>query len=225
LAKYHTMVGIGADDANKVECLQQWLEQCLGAAMPPIARTDTAYADTDASASPTNQGVFTLSQLSPQQTLREAEFYFPLAHAKQSTLAQILSRHRGGLPTALPSHPVLQGMMHGFIDLIFEHEGKFFVADYKSNYLGDGLDHYHYQAMLEANQNHYYDLQYLIYSLALHRYLGQKMPNYDAVQHFGGVYYLYLRGMIPNSTSGVFATAISIEELNELDQLFAGATP
>jgi exodeoxyribonuclease V beta subunit len=227
LAKYHTMVGIGADDANKVECLQQWLEQCLGAAMPPIARTDTAYADTDtdASASSTNQGVFTLSQLSPQQTLREAEFYFPLAHAKQSTLAQILSRHRGGLPTALPSHPVLQGMMHGFIDLIFEHEGKFFVADYKSNYLGDGLDHYHYQAMLEANQNHYYDLQYLIYSLALHRYLGQKMPNYDAVQHFGGVYYLYLRGMIPNSTSGVFATAISIEELNELDQLFAGATP
>ena len=223
LAKYHTMVGIGADDANKVECLQQWLEQCLAAAIPAIARTDIdTSASADASESSANQAGFTLSHLSPQQTLREAEFYFPLQHAKQSTLAQILSRHRGGLPTALPSHPVLQGMMHGFIDLIFEHEGRFFLADYKSNFLGDCLEEYHYQAMLEANQHHYYDLQYLIYSLALHRYLGQRIPTYNAATHFGGVYYLYLRGMSPKSTSGVYAKAISIEELNQLDHLFAG---
>ena len=96
------------------------------------------------------------------------------------------------------------------------------MADYKSNFLGDCLEQYHYQAMLEANQHHYYDLQYLIYSLALHRYLGQRIPTYNAATHFGGVYYLYLRGMSPKSTSGVFAKAISIEELNQLDHLFAG---
>ena len=223
LAKYHTMVGIDEDDTNKVEHLQQWLEECLAAVMPPIALIDTDV-DVDANAPSTNESGVTLSQLSKQQTLREAEFYFPLQQAKQFTLAKILSRHRGGLPTALPSHPILQGMMHGFIDLIFEHEGRFFVADYKSNYLGDSLEDYNYQSMLEANQSHYYDLQYLIYSLALHRYLGQRMPNYDPALHFGGVYYLYLRGMSPKAASGVFATVISIEELNELDHLFAGET-
>ena len=214
LAKYHTMVGIGEDDANKVECLQQWLEECIGASIPPINATVSVASDKRAG--------FTLGQLSQQQTLRETEFYFPLQQAKQSTLAQILSRHRGGLPTALPSHPVLQGMMHGFIDLVFEYDGRFFLADYKSNHLGDHLEDYHQQAMLEANQHHYYDLQYLIYSLALHRYLGQRVPNYDPVEHFGGVYYLYLRGMAPKVTSGVYAKAISIKELNDLDHLFAG---
>jgi exodeoxyribonuclease V beta subunit len=221
LTKYHTMVGIDEDDTNKVERLQQWLEECLAAVMPPIVRID---ADVGANAPSINESGITLSQLSQQQTLREAEFYFPLQQAKQSTLAKILSRHRGGLATALPSHPILQGMMHGFIDLIFEHEGRFFVADYKSNYLGDSLADYSYQSMLEANQSHYYDLQYLIYSLALHRYLGQRMPNYDPTLHFGGVYYLYLRGMSPKADSGVFATVISIEELSELDHLFAGET-
>jgi exodeoxyribonuclease V beta subunit len=86
------------------------------------------------------------------------------------------------------------------------------------------LEDYHLDAMLEANQQHYYDLQYLIYSLALHRYLKQRMPHYDAHQHFGGVYYLYLRGMSPKSSTGVFSKAISLEELTELDDLFAGVS-
>ena len=217
LAKYHTMVGISEDDAHKVARLQQWLEECLKAPMPAIHHpSSNVLATVDG---------FTLGQLLPHKTLREVEFYFPLEQAKQATLGQILSQHRGGLPTALPNHPVLQGMMHGFIDLIFEHNGRFFVADYKSNHLGDCLEDYHHQAMLEANQHHYYDLQYLIYSLALHRYLKQRIPHYDAAQHFGGVYYLYLRGMSPKQNTGVYATAISVEELNQLDHLFAGATP
>ncbi|MDC9720654.1 MAG: exodeoxyribonuclease V subunit beta [Gammaproteobacteria bacterium] len=216
LAKYHTMVGIDEDDAKQVELLQQWLEQCLAADFPPV--------NTGVHTTTHTQSGFSLNQLEQGQTLREAEFYFPLQQAKQSTLAQILSRHRGGLPTALPSHPILQGMMHGFIDLVFEHDGQYYVADYKSNHLGDCVDDYHHQAMLETNQNHYYDLQYLIYSLALHRYLLQRLPHYDPALHFGGVYYLYLRGMAPQSTNGVFATAISLQELNELDGLFAGET-
>ena len=217
LAKYHTMVGISQDDVNKVECLEQWLDECLASLMPHIG--------IELNPTLAQQQQITLGKLTQHQTLREVEFYFPLQQAKQSTLAQILSRHRGGLPTALPSHPVLQGMMHGFIDLIFEYGGRFFVADYKSNHLGDDLENYHQQAMLDANQHHYYDLQYLIYSLALHRYLGQRMPNYDPAQHFGGVYYLYLRGMSPKAATGIFATAISIEELNQLDRLFSGELP
>ena len=216
LAKYHTVVGIQQHDADKVVALQAWLEECLKAPLPTINDPDSAALDVTLG--------LTLGQLLPHQTLREVEFYFPLQQAKQSTLGQILSRHRGGLPSALPSHPVLQGMMHGFIDLVFEDNGRFFVADYKSNHLGDMLEDYHLDAMLEANQQHYYDLQYLIYSLALHRYLKQRMPHYDAHQHFGGVYYLYLRGMSPKSSTGVFSKAISLEELTELDDLFAGVS-
>ncbi|MDC1340212.1 exodeoxyribonuclease V subunit beta [Oceanospirillaceae bacterium] len=214
LAKYHTMVGIGADDTDKMARLQQWLEECLLTHLPALGTQEDTGSQSHSNCS--------LGQLLPQQTLRETEFYFPLQHAKQATLANILSTHRSGAPTALPTHPVLHGMMHGFIDLVFEHDGRFFVADYKSNHLGDNFADYNHQAMLESNQNHYYDLQYLIYSLALHRYLGQRLPNYSPQQHFGGVYYLYLRGMSPHSDTGVFAQAITTDELNQLDQLFAG---
>jgi exodeoxyribonuclease V beta subunit len=163
-----------------------------------------------------------LQQLKQAQTLRESEFYFPLVKAKQSELAKILSAHRGGQATALPTYPVLQGMMHGFIDLVFEHEGRYYLADYKSNHLGYCFDDYNQAAMLAANQAHYYDLQYLIYSLALHRYLTQRIADYDPTTHFGGVYYLYLRGMTKAATTGVFTTLVTPQELKALDELFAG---
>ena len=217
LAKYHTMVGIGEGDDSKVASFQQWLDECLAAPIPHISSASVAKVAA--------QNSFTLGQLASQHTLKEVEFYFPLTQVRQSILGDILSRHRGGLPTALPKQPVLQGMMHGFIDLIFEYDGRFFVADYKSNHLGNSLEDYHQKAMLEANQHHYYDLQYLIYSLALHRYLNQRVANYDAAQHFGGVYYLYLRGMSPTLATGVFAQAISLAELHQLDDLFARVVP
>ena len=209
LAKYQTLVGMGEDDENTRTGLSQWLSEVLLAPLPSIVseRSHTRVC---------------LAELSLQQVLKESEFYFPLHEAKQAKLAQILSEHRGGSATALPTHPVLNGMMHGFIDLVFEHGGRFYVADYKSNHLGYTLGDYTQQAMLEANQSHYYDLQYLIYSLALHRYLGQRLANYDAEKHFGGVYYLYLRGMAEHSDTGVFASQVSLAELNKLDDLFGG---
>lgn len=117
-------------------------------------------------------------------------------------------------------------MMHGFIDLIFEHEGKFYVADYKSTWLGDSVSHYKPEALFENNQHHLYDLQYLIYCLALHRYLGNTLNNYEPSEHFGGVYYLYLRGMHPGNSAGegVFYCEISTELLLRLDAVFGAVT-
>ncbi|MBT3438336.1 MAG: exodeoxyribonuclease V subunit beta [Oceanospirillaceae bacterium] len=212
LARYHT-VHAGLDNSQLEAQLSQWLEQCLLATLPTIGAT---IGDTN------KQPTLCLQQLSGSQTLRESEFYFPLVKTKQGQLADILSAHRGGLNTSLPTYPILQGMMHGFIDLVFEHKGRYYLADYKSNHLGYCLDDYNHQAMLAANQDHYYDLQYLIYSLALHRYLGQRIANYDANTHFGGVYYLYLRGMTAGASTGVFATQVTVRELNALDQLFSG---
>jgi exodeoxyribonuclease V beta subunit len=117
-------------------------------------------------------------------------------------------------------------MMHGFIDLLFEYDGKFYVADYKSTWLGDSIDYYQSATLYENNQHHLYDLQYLIYCLALHRYLKNVLPDYDPDVHFGGVYYLYLRGMHSQNTQGegVFYTDIASDFLIRLDNIFGGKT-
>lgn len=92
-----------------------------------------------------------------------------------------------------------QGMVTGVIDLVFEYNGKYYLADYKSNLLGRRLEDYTADKLDEAIANRRYDLQYLIYTLALHRHLRQRIPDYDYQRHFGGVYYLFLRAMQPQT--------------------------
>ncbi|MBQ4830480.1 exodeoxyribonuclease V subunit beta [Alteromonas sp. MMG017] len=220
-------------EASRTEDLYTWLDEVLAT---PLGTNQ----------SPSH---LTLSDLSLGQTLREAEFYFPMNDSKWSELKHILFEHRksvakqlaldnGGesdtslsISEALPAEPVpslmmsaLEGMMHGFIDLIFTHEGKYYVADYKSTWLGDSVSHYMPQALNANNQHHLYDLQYLIYCLALHRYLKNAIVDYTPEAHFGGVYYLYLRGMHPSNTNGegVFYTPIDSVTLQALDNLFLG---
>ena len=179
-----------------------------------------------------------LNELSWSQTLRESEFYFPMEQVKPGALGALLAKHRQQRKDLsvntlsaknepaliqLPGHQALQGMMHGFIDLIFEWQGKYYIADYKSSHLGEQLDSYQYEALEKNVQDNYYDLQYLLYSLALHRYLKNRLSDYDPQAHFGGIYYLYLRGMSPDSKTGIFNADISPELLNELDGLFSAA--
>ncbi|MDX1755562.1 MAG: exodeoxyribonuclease V subunit beta [Marinobacter sp.] len=86
------------------------------------------------------------------------------------------------------------GMLKGFIDLVFEHEGRYYVADYKSNTLGVNDDAYSPEAMARAVAEKRYDLQYALYLLALHRLLASRIPDYDYDRHVGGAVYLFLRG-------------------------------
>ncbi|MGB1199583.1 MAG: exodeoxyribonuclease V subunit beta [Thalassotalea sp.] len=183
---------------------------------------------------------FCLAELNPSQTLREAEFYFPLDNANTKQLTTLLSAHRKRvikqladteLETALlnsnsqvflPNISTLQGMMHGFIDLIFEHQGKYYLCDYKSNHLGNSVNDYTADKLTQSIQSHHYDLQYLIYSVALQRFLKQKLPNYSVEQHFGGVFYFYLRGMSTHSkNTGVYYCQLTADELTQLDDTFA----
>ncbi len=173
-----------------------------------------------------------LSQLSFSQTLRESEFYFPMEQAKASQLTQLLVEHRQNSAHKtdtqqlhLPHYQKLHGMMHGFIDLIFCYQGKFYLADYKSTHLGDHFNDYSVSQLASNIEKNHYDLQYLIYALALHRYLQQRLENYSVNAHFGGVYYLYLRGMTTDPAyhgSGVFYREIKEDELNRLDNIFTG---
>ncbi len=183
---------------------------------------------------------FCLADIALQQSLRESEFYFPMERASMQGLAKLLTDHRNtfanaekpsqtGINTSpsivkLPHYQSLKGMMHGFIDLVFEHQGKYYVCDYKSSHLGNKFTDYQSEALRVNVENNYYDLQYLIYSLALHRYLKLNVENYNVEKHFGGVYYLYLRGMTNNEQhlgSGVYFRDITMKELTHLDELFS----
>ena len=118
----------------------------------------------------------------------------------------------------------MRGLMRGFVDLVFRHQGRFYIVDYKSNLLGRDLSAYGREKMREAIREHRYDLQYLIYTLALHRLLIQRVPDYDYERHFGGAYYLFLRGMRPahGARYGVWYDRPERRLVQRLDRLFAG---
>ncbi len=117
-----------------------------------------------------------------------------------------------------------RGMVTGIIDLVFEYQGKFYIADYKSNFLGGSLDDYTPDKLRQAVFDRRYDLQYLLYTIALHRYLRQRLDGYRYATHFGGIYYLFLRGMRPESgpDCGVFHDRPDERLIESLDRRLAG---
>lgn len=188
---------------EQVDTLCQWLEVLLS--------TEFQLGDGHC---------FNLLQLEHWQT--EMEFWFAAEQVDSLQLDQLVSRV---ILAPLPRPPVnplqLNGMFKGFIDLLFSVKGRYYVADYKSNHLGASSGAYTEQAMDAAVLKHRYDLQYVLYSLALHRLLRSRLPNYDYEQHFGGVVYLFLRG-IEGPQQGVHYQRPPLELLDALDALFAG---
>ncbi|WP_417915139.1 exodeoxyribonuclease V subunit beta [Candidatus Electronema sp. JM] len=149
---------------------------------------------------------FSLSCLQEGERLNELAFYFPLESLRIDRFNRVL-RDFGHAP--LPeNNGILQGLMTGFIDLVFQWQGKYYLADYKSNHLGNQAADYRLDRLQDAMNEHRYDLQYLIYTVALHRFLAGKIQNYSYEQHFGGALYLFLRGMqIKNGEKcGIFTT-------------------
>jgi exodeoxyribonuclease V beta subunit len=140
-------------------------------------------------------GGFSLSSISQRAKITEMEFYLSCRKIQAPAL-NLLLRSEGYLEAQYEyAFSEISGYLKGFIDLVFEHNGKFYIADYKSNFLGDSMQCYDIAACEQAMAEHDYHLQYLIYSLALHRYLQQRLQQYDYEKDFGGVYYLFLRGM------------------------------
>jgi exodeoxyribonuclease V beta subunit len=90
-----------------------------------------------------------------------------------------------------------RGLMKGFIDMVFEYQNKFYIVDYKSNWLGNQQVAYRIDNLQQVMVQEHYILQYHIYCVALHQYLQLRLPNYQYEQHFGGVFYLFVRGMRP----------------------------
>jgi exodeoxyribonuclease V beta subunit len=162
-----------------------------------------------------------LTQLTHYQI--EMEFWFATHRLEAEALDQRVRRYvMPGKPRPSVERSLLNGMFKGFVDLTFEHEGRYYVADYKSNWLGADDAAYTQEAMAGAVLEHRYDLQYVIYLLALHRQLKARLPGYDYDHHMGGALYLFLRGSRAAS-KGVFFTRPTRELIEELDLCFQGS--
>jgi len=179
------------------------------------------------------EGGLALEHLRAEVRLNELEFYYPMATFSMPRFQQILLDHGTDLEQRLAEQlndrrmAQVQGFMKGFIDLVFESEGCFYLLDYKSNYLGEAYADYRQEALQESMLQEGYVAQYLIYAVALHRYLKCRLADYDYEQQFGGVHYLFLRGMkadelYEGEQTGLFFTRPSLGLINALDHFFAG---
>ncbi len=171
---------------------------------------------------PLCQPGLSLSVLSNRQRLNELVFDFATAHVAVDELNKLLAKLSSQSVQPLNT-PDFRGLITGVVDLVFEFKGKYYLADYKSNMLGASLEDYSPSKLTQAMLNRRYDLQSLIYSVALHRYLQQRIPHYDYQQHFGGSYYLFLRAMRPQSgpAYGVHFEKPAFSNIVALDELFS----
>jgi exodeoxyribonuclease V beta subunit len=113
--------------------------------------------------------------------------------------------------------------MRGFIDLIFCHNSKYYIIDWKTNNLGNHYDDYSYENLAKSMTESLYCLQYYIYTVALHKYLKNRISDYDYNAHFGGVFYLYIRGIHPNEEGkGIYYDKPPFPLIEDLCFLFDG---
>ena len=156
-----------------------------------------------------------LSTISSEQRFSEMEFYFKLEKTTPQKFSAVLEDNFQGLELN-----TIKGFMKGFIDLVFEKDGKYYIVDWKSNHLGNSQQAYIFpfsslkaakaanstHAILNCMKEHHYILQYYIYCAAVHLYLSQRMQNYDYDRHFGGVFYIFTRGVHQDhdESAGIF---------------------
>ncbi|MGC6388686.1 exodeoxyribonuclease V subunit beta [Ewingella sp. S1.OA.A_B6] len=176
---------------------------------------------------PLGESSLTLSALDRNKLQSELQFYLPIDGLLQAPQLDAVVKRYDSLSALCPSLDFQQvkGMLKGFIDLVFYWDGRYYLLDYKSNWLGEDSSAYTESAMQNAMAEHRYDLQYQLYTLALHRYLHHRVVGYNYSQHFGGVIYLFLRGMdIEHPGNGVFRRRPSEDFIESLDRLFKGET-
>ena len=193
--------GYGADD----------IDDGIDALLPMAGHTLTAVLP---------EGV-RLVDVAHSERRAEIEFQFALAPTRVDTLMALLHRH-GVLHgrQGFGARRTLEGLMTGLIDLTYRHDGRWYVLDYKSN----RLPAYGPAQLDDAMAHSEYDLQALIYTLALHRWLRFRLgADYDYARAFGGVRYVFCRGLDPGRPEqGMHAFKPDAALVHALDALFAG---
>ncbi|WP_046079462.1 exodeoxyribonuclease V subunit beta [Halomonas sp. HG01] len=201
---------------GQIAALEQWLPELLTTPLPvPVP----VPVPGDGEAAPLR-----LDALDGARDYRiELEFWFAAHRVNTRKMDALVSAHTlGGRPRPALEPDTLNGMLKGFIDLVVEHEGRFYVLDWKSNHLGADDAAYTEAAMAEAVLEKRYDVQYCLYLLALHRLLEARLPDYDIERHLGGALYVFLRGTRAPSR-GVHTERPPSELILALDALFRAA--
>jgi exodeoxyribonuclease V beta subunit len=170
---------------------------------------------------------FTLSKIAGSDRLNELEFHFPVRGVSPARLQGLLGKL--GWSSAVPAQlgrlafdPV-QGFLKGFIDLVFRFEDRFYLVDWKSNWLGNRLDDYSPEAIRDEMMRQHYFIQYHLYTVALHKYLALRVPGYEYERDFGGGIYLFLRGLDPaHPERGAFRDRPSRSAVEQLSDLLEG---
>ena len=188
--------------------LQPWLQTIVSTPLPLQAA--------DAPMQPLGSPLV-LQTLAANTLWAEMEFSLPVGQLGSKELDAHIQRHvLPGLERPSLQNNVLQGMLSGFMDLVLQHDGRYWVLDYKSNLLADYQAHHLNSAILAKR----YEVQYVLYTLALHRLLQSRLPNYRYEQHMGGAVYLFLRG-IDTPSAGVHCMRPPWALIDLLDQRFA----
>jgi exodeoxyribonuclease V beta subunit len=172
----------GSADETYRDQILSLIEQVVGATMP--------------GASP-----FKLNEVKLEKRLNELEFDFLLSPFNTDQLQALSTEEH---PFRIKSIPELEGIMNGKIDLFFEQDGKYYILDWKSNFLGNDLSFYGTDEVKAAMYENNYNLQYLIYTVALTKYLKLRNPQFDYDRDFGGVIYLFLRGVRVGASTGMY---------------------
>lgn len=179
----------------------------------------------------------TLSDVKPEDQIREMQFHL---HSTMLEAEPLLSAIRSRTPTpdvpftgrgseahhngsAAGEEPgagsAITHYLTGFIDLVVRHQGRYYILDYKSNHLGDNLTDYAPENLHRQSRRSRYDLQYHLYTVALFRYLRLVDPDFNPGTDFGGVLYLYLRGLSSNGATGVLFDIPDPEAMRQLETL------
>ncbi|MEO5699626.1 MAG: exodeoxyribonuclease V subunit beta [Casimicrobiaceae bacterium] len=169
-----------------------------------------------------------LERVAATERLTELGFHLPSPRLAATALNGVL--RDGDYPMPRLAFPDLAGYLKGYIDLVLMHAGRFYIVDWKSNHLGYTPGDYGPDAIAAAMAEHGYHLQHLLYALALHRYLGRRIAGYTFERHFGGVLYLFVRGVRPHwrladgGPAGVYFHRLTAATLAALDDLFPFAS-
>ncbi|MCB9666181.1 MAG: exodeoxyribonuclease V subunit beta [Alphaproteobacteria bacterium] len=188
----------------------------------------------DVCATPLGDGAPALGGVARGERLDELEFLLPAGGAVPLTPERLAAAFRGhGDPVAEQAagriarlgFAALHGALSGFVDLVFRHEGRWYVVDYKTNHLGPRLDDYQPAAVQAAMVEHDYVLQATLYLVALHRHLRRRSPGHAYDAHVGGIRYLFVRGMTPHTgaSRGVFSWRPPEALVDAVDRVLGGA--
>ena len=162
--------------------------------------------------------------LSSKRQIKELEFIFPIeSRLTKDALNNLLQQHLPREAGEGLKFEALAGFLRGFIDLFFEADGKYYVADYKSNTLGTRKSDYTLAQMAHSIKHAHYDLQYLIYTVAAVKFLQNIQPDFDYDRDFGGVIYFYLRGMSQTEDYGIYYVKPDYDLVLALMALFDNA--